>query len=356
MKFIHTADLHLDSKIESLPSEKSKIRREEILRSFERLADYATENGVRAVIIAGDMFDSPRVSIKTRNRVLHAIASNSKVDFLYLSGNHDSDNFIDLLEDCPQNLKIFGEEWTAFRYGNVVISGIKLVGANFKIVCDTLNLSPNDVNIVTLHAQAYFYEKTAENVSIPALKDKSVDYLALGHVHARSDGEIDNRGRYAYSGALDGRGFDELGDKGFILIDTEENKLTTNFVKFSSRVFYDYEFSVEGKTNWYQARQELIKELTEKFSPDSIVKVVLTGDRNLDLDIDKDNLALRLNELFFYAKAYDKTQIKIDVNDYALDKSVRGEFIRTVWESDLSDEMKGKIITCGFNALKGEEI
>ena len=57
MKFIHCADLHIDSKIKTLPSDKSKIRREEIIRTFERLTDYAAENGVTAVIIAGDMFD-----------------------------------------------------------------------------------------------------------------------------------------------------------------------------------------------------------------------------------------------------------------------------------------------------------
>ena len=96
--------------------------------------------------------------------------------------------------------------------------------------------------------------------------------------------------------------------------------------------------------------------MTKKFPSESIVKVVLTGGRDAEFDIDKDGLSSRLNELFFFAKIYDRTEIKIDVNDYALDKSVRGEFVRTVWESDLSDEMKGKIITCGLNALKGEEI
>ena len=106
MKFIHTADLHLDSKIDSLPLEKSKIRKEEVVRAFERLAEYATANSVRAVIIAGDMFDTSRVTQKTKARVLHAIKSNSTVDFLYLSGNHDEDNFIQEIEDIPKNLKI----------------------------------------------------------------------------------------------------------------------------------------------------------------------------------------------------------------------------------------------------------
>ena len=46
MKFIHCADLHLNSRIDTLPTEKAKIRREEILRSFEKLCEYAKVKGV----------------------------------------------------------------------------------------------------------------------------------------------------------------------------------------------------------------------------------------------------------------------------------------------------------------------
>jgi DNA repair exonuclease SbcCD nuclease subunit len=355
MKFIHTADLHLDSKIETLPSDKSKTRREEVVHAFERLADYATENGITAVIIAGDMFDTARVTLKTRGRIIQAISKNNGVDFLYLSGNHDAYNFIDNADDLPENLKIFKDEWTSFRYGNVVISGIKLVGANFKMVCDTLNLDKNDVNIVTLHGQAYFYENNAENITISALKDKNIDYLALGHVHAYSNGDVDYRGKYAYSGSLEGRGFDETGVRGFIELNVVDNKVQTCFVKFSEREFYEHEFSVENASDWYQVREEIIKILTEKYPAKSVLRLVLVGGRNTEFDIDKENLELRLNERFFFAKVYDRTKIKVDINDYATDKSVRGEFVRAVWDSNLDEEMKGKVIMCGLNALKGEE-
>ena len=78
MKFIHCADLHLDSKIDTIPAQKSKIRREEIVNSFERLCDYATENAVTAVIIAGDMFDTERVTSKTKARVIKAFEKKAK--------------------------------------------------------------------------------------------------------------------------------------------------------------------------------------------------------------------------------------------------------------------------------------
>lgn len=59
MRFIHCADIHLDSKMETnLSSPKAKERKKEILNTFERMVAYATENDVKAIIIAGDMFDT----------------------------------------------------------------------------------------------------------------------------------------------------------------------------------------------------------------------------------------------------------------------------------------------------------
>ncbi|MBR2498165.1 MAG: metallophosphoesterase [Clostridia bacterium] len=358
MRFIHCADLHLDSKMDSLPSEKAKIRREEVLSTFERLADYASKINASAVIIAGDMFDTSRTTLKTRGRVLEAINKNSTVDFLYLSGNHDDDNFLSELEFYPSNFKVFSEDWQSFTYDNTVVSGVKINSINVSTVYDTLKLDENKLNIVTLHGQIADYkgEEHAEKISLPRLKNKNIDYLALGHIHEYSSGKLDERGVYAYSGCLEGRGFDETGDKGFVLIEVEDNKLSTQFIKFSTRNLYEIVFNVENKNSWSEARSELIDYLQVNYNQNSLIKVVLKGGRKTDCDIDKDGLIKRLNDIFFFAKVYDKTELLVTLEDYATDKSVRGEFVRSVWESDLSAEEKSKIIMCGLNALKGEEI
>lgn len=358
MRFIHCADLHLDSKMDALPSEKAKIRREEVLSTFERLADYATKIKASAIIIAGDMFDTSRTTLKTRARVLEAISKNSNVDFLYLSGNHDDDNFLSELESYPSNFKVFSDDWQSFEYENVAISGVKINSINVSTVYDNLKLDEDKVNIVTLHGQIAEYkgEEHAEKISLPRLKNKNIDYLALGHVHEYSAGELDQRGIYAYSGCLEGRGFDETGDKGFVLIDVEDGKLSRQFIKFSTRSLFEIEYSVEGKTTWVEARNDLIEKLEREYNQNSLIKVVLKGGCKTDFDIDKEGLLKRLNDMFFFAKVYDKTELLVSIEDYAMDKSVRGEFVRSVWESKLSQEEKSKIIMCGLNALKGEDI
>ena len=87
-----------------------------------------------------------------------------------------------------------------------------------------------------------------------------------------------------------------------------------------------------------------------------MIKVILTGSHDTDYYIDIDSLTLKLNDIFFYVKVYDNTALKIDLNIYKNDKSVRGEFVRTVLSSNLTTEQKNKVILCGLSALKGEEV
>ena len=94
MKIIHTADLHIDSKMQSnLSKDKAIERKKELVLTFERLVEFAKSNDVQVIIIAGDMFDSNRVTVKSRDRIFNIIKENSSIDFIYLSGNHDEDSF-----------------------------------------------------------------------------------------------------------------------------------------------------------------------------------------------------------------------------------------------------------------------
>ena len=102
-----------------------------------------------------------------------------------------------------------------------MISGIRFTNANISSVYDTLALPIFKFNIVVMHGQVAGYNSNekAEVISIPKLKEKNVDYLALGHIHSYQDGRLDARGAYAYAGCLEPRGFDELGAKGFVRLE-----------------------------------------------------------------------------------------------------------------------------------------
>lgn len=362
MKIIHCADLHLDSDFIGFSREKSRIRREECLRTFERMVDFAVQNSVKVIIIAGDMFDSNKVSNRTASRVLKTISNNSEIDFLYLSGNHDENGlFFDFFSDLktPSNFKFFDKTLTKFVYDNVCICGVDGSVPLDRFFYENLCFNSSDVNLLCMHGQIAGYktdEKNVDLISLPNLKEKNIDYLALGHYHSFSVGEIDLRGKYAYSGCLEGRGFDETGDKGFVLIDTDTDKLSFNFVKFAQRGIFEHFFSISGYTNWLDAEQDLISQLKSSYNKESIIKVVLNGERSLNFYIDLHTLKYRLEEWFFHVKIQDKTSLKVNLLDFENDKSVKGEFVRSVLQSDLSEEDKSKVLSCGFNALSGEEL
>ncbi len=355
MKIIHCSDLHLDSKIDGLPTEKSKIRRLEVVQSFERLCTFALNNEVKVIIIAGDAFDTKKITIKTREKLISLIQSCSEIDFIFLCGNHDKNAFISSFLVVPHNLKFFTDKWEYFHYDNVCITGIINENSNLELSYGNLLLKENNFNIVALHGQiaGYVSSTGAENISLPLLKNKNIDYLALGHIHSFVKGSLDNRGIYAYSGCLEGRGFDELGKKGFILIDTDKNDFIS-FVPFSKRVLYEVEVDILGCNDYFDYKNKILSLLKKNYDKDSIIKLVLVGERTPDFEIYKDELALSLENEFFFTKIVDKTQIKLEKSFYETDKSVRGEFVRLIAESDLDDETKKRVLMYGLNALRGE--
>ncbi len=360
MKIIHTADLHLDSRIEGLASDKSRARRGEVMHTFERICDYAVRNGVTAIIIAGDMFDTAHLTNTTRIKVLSIIKSHAAVDFLYLAGNHDKDSFTESLNEgeVPTNLKVFSDRWTYVEYDGVTVAGIDLSSVNGSLAYDTLKLPTDTVNIVTLHGQIanYVSDGSGEIISLPRLKNKNIDYLALGHYHGYARGVLDSRGVYVYSGCPEGRGFDETGEMGFVLLDIDGGKIVDTFIKFSARNLYEYIVSVTDFDDWWLLRSELLHTLKNKYDSKSLIKVVLTGEHKADFVVDVPELTQRLNEFFYFAKVQDKTVLKINEEDFSLDKTVRGEFVRSVLQSDLCEEDKSKIIMLGLKAFSEEDL
>lgn len=358
MKIIHCADLHLDSKMESnLNKDQAKERKKELLLTFERMIRYATENGVQVIIIAGDLFDTTHITKSASSKVKEQIETHAQIDFLYLKGNHDRDNFLTEFEELPPNLKVFGEQWTKFTYGNVTITGAELTDVNRAGIYDSLVLEKNDVNIVVLHGQEsqYAAKDKSEVIPIRTLQNKYIDYLALGHIHEYKYEKLDNRGHYCYPGCLEGRGFDECGEKGFVLLDIEEDKVKPTFVKHAARTCQEVYVDITGRNT----TGEIVTCIDGKVStmqPESLVKIVLVGTTEIDTDKDITYLVKKYSNQFYFVKIYDHTRLAVNYEDYRMDQSLKGEFIRLLEKVDIPAEEKDQIILTGIRALAGEEI
>lgn len=351
MKLIHCADLHLDSPMESnLPAAKARERRNEILKTFADLIECADRNGASAILIAGDLFDSDRATRKTEQYVLDLIESHQNLYFFYLSGNHDAGSRFAAEDTRPQNLLTFGEGWTKYDFGDVFIAGSEHPDP------ETLELPEDRLNIVLLHGQKR--EKgTAEGDVIPfqKYKNRNIDYMALGHLHAYQEAALDSRGIACYAGCLEGRGFDECGQKGYVLLETERNTVRHSFVPFAKRQLHEAECDITGCSSQLEVENR-IQEATGKIPQKDLVKVVLTGSRPAELLLDLPRTEQMLSECFYFSKLSDRTSLLIHPEDYSHDISLKGEFVRRVMKSDLSIEEQKRVITCGFRALAGEEL
>lgn len=99
-----------------MTSEQARIRNAEILKSFRRMTEYAEQQKIRLVLIAGDLFDRERITKRTVEGVLDAVRSTPQIDYLYVSGNHDDKTHAFVDQDVPQNFKSFTDQWSTFVY------------------------------------------------------------------------------------------------------------------------------------------------------------------------------------------------------------------------------------------------
>ena len=355
MKLIHCADIHLDSRMEThLTSEQASIRNTEIIRSFIRMTEYAEKNDIRAVIIAGDMFDGERIRERTVNEIVSAMRRTPDIDYLYLAGNHDeaAHAFSDM--ELPQNFKQFTKKWNTFLYEDVAVSGIEISSDNAVSLYRNVPHKDNYINVVALHGQIGT-ECGIDRVNLKLLKNRGIDYLALGHIHSYSLEPLDEKGVYCYPGCLEGRGFDECGEKGFMLLTTERGKIVPEFVPFSCRQLHQMPIDITGLTKNAEIAEKM-RSAAGNFSSDDMVEYILTGYYDPMNDIAVSYLQNLVKGDFFFAKVKNKSRMAIDPDNYKNDISLKGEFIRLVLASDSNDEDKTAIIRIGMEALSGEEI
>ena len=221
MKFIHTADLHIGSKINVRINNLSSTIVQRVNNSLDELSQYAKNNDIEVIVIAGDLFDSKNMSISTINSILNTINNYPNIYYLYALGNHDKVNFLSNFE-LPKNLIIFNKD-----YEMITIHDVNFIGVNFynDSVLDKYknipSLDSDKKNVLIIHGEIYSGDKIeAKKINLKKFIEKNINYLALGHIHMNSVNILDGNGVYVYPGCLFARGFDELGKKGFYLVDS----------------------------------------------------------------------------------------------------------------------------------------
>lgn len=238
MKFIHAADLHIDSPLRGLDGyDGAPIER---LRGASRqaliaLVDLAIEHRVAMVLLAGDIYDGNWVEFRTglffREQMLRLRRAGILV--FIVKGNHDAESQITKQLPEVDGVHVF----SSLKSETIDLEelGVAVHGRSFPqravpedLVPEYPPPVPGRFNIGLLHTSLTGREghDSYAPTSVAALCDKGYDYFALGHVHAR---EVvrEAEPRIVFPGNLQGRHAKEIGPKGCELVTVKGAGITT---------------------------------------------------------------------------------------------------------------------------------
>ena len=235
-RFIHTADIHLDSPLKGLAGQEGGAAdriRTAPREAFENLIGQALQEDVAFVIIAGDLYDGDWRDYQTGLffvKQMGRLAAASVPVFL-LYGNHDAESQITRRLVLPENVKPFSaRKPETFQLNEL---GVALHGQSFRqrdIADNLVPAYPEPIagmfNIGVLHTGLGGMGGHANYApcTLDDLVNKGYDYWALGHVHQAAI--LHKRPHVIFPGNLQGRHIRETGPKGAYLITVEDGALT----------------------------------------------------------------------------------------------------------------------------------
>ena len=396
MKIIHCSDLHLDADLRSrFDAESAADRRAELMNTFRRLCRQAREFHARAVLICGDLFDTDTPSPSAVRAVEDLVLTYSEILFFCLRGNHDSRSVLFRTREMPGNLRLFDDRWTAWelesgpdeqhsagqlstgqRFAEQRSTGQRFAEQRFagqRKICiigkeagDGLftppPLDPSNLNIVMLHGQIRegMLASDPETVPLGALRGIGIDYLALGHLHSYRSFPLDQRGTAAYSGCLEGRGFDECGERGFVLLDTDTSsgRIRSRFIPFASRSLYRVPCDVSGCVSDAEVYERISSALSSSpAQAGDLVRLELTGDLEYGCSPDPALIRAEWEDGYHYFDCVDNTVPVVHSEDFLCDATLKGEFVRIVSAAGgLEENERAAVLRCGLRALSGEPL
>jgi exonuclease SbcD len=233
-KFLHAADLHLDSPLQGLSARSPDLAdrvEQASRRALDQLVETAVAENCRFVVLAGDLFDGDLRNIKTglyfvsRMRLL----AEAGIGVFIALGNHDAANgFTERLKLADDNVRVFSKRKAeSFHLPQL---GAVIHGRSFPQSDVRENLArgyppaqPGLFNVGVLHTACQgreAYHAPYAPCSLEELVNHGYQYWALGHVHAAA--VLNERPYVVYPGNLQGRHVREPGAKGAFLVSVED--------------------------------------------------------------------------------------------------------------------------------------
>jgi exonuclease SbcD len=301
IKFIHAADIHLDSPLEGL-SNRLNLPVEKIIsatrEALSNLVNLAIEEKVDFVLLAGDIYDGDYDDFTTAfyfNQQMGRL-NQKNIEVVMISGNHDAKSRISKPLTPPENVKVLSveqpESHEIVKNGEVIAV---IHGQGFLHQAETTNLATTypspwkgKLNIGILHTSLQGYEghDNYAPTSLNELANKGYNYWALGHIHKREE-FLRESCWIVFPGNIQGRHIKETGAKGCYLVKFENS--TQAKLEFKPLDVFRWEVltvNVEGMEDESGLQRKVIDALNQKTTlkcPEVPfgVRLILQGKTNL---------------------------------------------------------------------------
>jgi len=358
LKLIHAADLHLDSPFAGLSPEQATLRRQEQRALLERLADLANEEQADLVLLSGDLLDGDRVYRETVDALAQTLGRISARVFI-APGNHDPYTASSpyALPIWPDNVHIF----TSTQPEGVTIPPLNctVYGAAFTnqqrddAPLEGFSAQGEGVNLMVLHGNTQGRDYAP--ISPAHIAASGLDYLALGHIHQGSGLQKTGSTFWAYPGCPEGRGFDETGDKGVLVLEVEQGRARARFQPLALHRYQIVEVDLTGCTDPLAAVEAALPAHTAT----DICRILLAGEFAMDPHV-LSGLEQALAPRFHALELRDRTRTPRDLWARVGEDTLTGLFLRTMapqYEAHPNDEVLQMAVRFGLAALEnGEDI
>jgi DNA repair exonuclease SbcCD nuclease subunit len=373
------ADIHFDSPFRVLTDKKDfgTKRRLEQREAFRKAIEYISKEEIPYLFIAGDLYDQNYIKESTIEFINNLFKTIPDTKIFISPGNHDpflKNSFYNIFK-WNDNVTIFNEKIKRIELDDVDIYGYgfnDFYCSNSKV--EEIQIKNKEkINILLVHG-ALDSSKTIDTqynpISTTKLKEIGFDYIALGHIHKKTD---KNKYNFIYPGSMISFGFDELGEHGMLEIkieknnnlnNLEENKININnysnnleenkknknnylknknnylknknktkisFVKLDNRVFEEKKLDVSE----INSEEEMIEKINcIETDENNFYKIVLIGRRNIEINT---NILCKLIVKNNILKIEDKTETKYDFDKLVEQNNLKGIFVKKMIQK-LNDE------------------
>ncbi len=302
MRFLATADLH--------------IRHQEDLPLLERILSAANEHHCDALLIAGDLLDSPFPTPEAEQGICQCFSAWGKPVFL-AAGNHDPLAVTALYTRLPANVTVFPEAVTAYTLApHLRIYGCSsLREQSTRRPAADLSVPHGETAILVTHGQ--FEGRTYQPILPEDLASCGLSLCICGHVHKGEQRQIGSC-RLLVPGIPQGRGWDETGDKYIYLIEAEQS-IRIEPLSVAEEIWRKVALDLTGCTD---TEAILSRMRAQKADAKTHLRLELIGSPDCD-----PSTAIRLYEEQG-GRAEDHTTPSLSLEQLKEQKTLQGAFVR----------------------------